>query len=587
MPMQVRGAVAYVARSKAVPVLSKDRRGYRGGSISATIGSRDGIVAGHFVERDTRLIEGMSFVGPDRLTARDQAVYELLLAVAREQGVERDFHQVDVRAVRKFLRAREWSTKRSTDCRLDRIRESVDRLSGTIVRHRHQNRYGAAYAPGPLVKAELHVDPECGKAIVDFSLADPVRHAIATSRSYTWLELDAFTGFTNRYTARLYRFLALRAGYDGSLGKRWEIAPIDLARLLNYPIDGRGALHLASFERRCVNPALADITREVRAFRVSCRRRPVAGRGASFDTIVFEIVRHPRPLHHHKAADVAARLAPLAAAGRYPADHLPSRLVLGRAETMTGHTAEKLHEGWQVALDRAKADPQAECIPDLPGYVLLQTIRWRDADTAFAEWAEAVHRHGSIPTPARVCLHPVDPDTLEPSMRFLVNPGALQALRTFAGKMLGTRKPEVVETLLAAEPDDMTMQLVVKADTAIGGRLMAACRHAAAEGLEYRQWGIGLMLLSGGRPKEAIEAFDDLLSGPRPNLAFAPATVAVNPAREQQTGVARDRAASVERDLLHEPADLSGLMDDPEPPAFHTEESDDSGDDDETDAIPY
>jgi hypothetical protein len=588
VPMEVRGAVAYVARSTASPVLGKDRRGYRGASIVAAIGARDATIAGHFVERDTRLINGMESVGRDNLTARDQAIYELMLAVAREEGVERDFHQIDVRAIARFLRARRGSTKGGSDCRLDRLMESIDRLTGTIVRYRHRNRYGATYAPGPLIKAEIHVDRATGRALLDYSLSDPVKHAIDTSRSYTWLELDAFAGFSNRYTARLYRHLALRAGYDGSLGKRWAIAPAELAGLLNYPLGTDGTLHMSSFERRCLIPAMADIHREVRGFSVSVQRTAKAHRGASDETLVFEIVRHEKPLHHHKAADVAGRLAPLAAAGRYPADHLPSRLLLGRAQTMTGHAAEKLLEGWHVALDRAKADPQTECIPGLAGYVLLQTIRWQDADRAFAEWAKAVHRHGSIPAPVRIYLHPVDPGELEPSMRLLVKPSTLQALRGFAGKLIGRRSIPAMEALLAGTLDEKSTRLVAEADAAVGGRLFAACRHAAALGLDYRQWGLGVMLLTGGRPAEAIEALDELLTGtackrlPADRSALSERPVAVD--RSVQPPVAEHARHA---DPLHEPPDLSGLMEDAEPPIFHLAAGEQLDDPDETDSIPY
>lgn len=383
MPLEIKGPVAYVARSKSAPVLGKDRRGYRGGSIVKAISSRDAIIAGHFVERDVRLINGMSIVGEDRLTARDHAIYQLMLAVAREEGIERDFHRIDTRDVARFLSARQRSTKRGADFRLGRLRESVERLTNTTVRYRHRNRYGASYAPAALVKAEIHEYPVAGHAILDFTIAEPVRHAVLTSRSYTWLELDAFAGFSSSYAAKLYPHLALRAGYDGSLGKRWEIAPAELARLAGFPVDRAGKLHLASFERRCLKPALADITRHVRGFRVTCQRQPRTGRGASGETIVFEIVVRTKPLHHHKAADVPAHLAPLAAAGRYAASQLPSRLVLGRAVAMTGHSAEELHQGWQDALDRAHAAPQAECIEGLAGYVLLQTICWQNADNAF------------------------------------------------------------------------------------------------------------------------------------------------------------------------------------------------------------
>src|SRR5690606_16785765 len=115
----------------------------------------------------------------------------------------------------------------------------------------------------------------------------------------------------------------------------------------------------------------------------------------------------------------------------------------------------------------------------------------------FAEWVEAVHRHGSIPAPVRVTLQPVDPETLEPSMRVLVRQRTLQALRAFAAKLVGVANVPALDALLAGA-DDKTIRMVRQADAAIGGRLLTACRHAAENGLDYRQWGLGVMLLTGG-----------------------------------------------------------------------------------------
>ena len=583
MPIEMRGTVAYVARSKTSPVLGRDRRGYRGGSIVEAIADRDAIVAGHFVERDTRLIQGMRIVGDDRLTARDQAVYQLMLAVARERGIENDFHQIDTRSVARFLRARQRSEQPCIDARLARLRESVERLSCTIVRYGHRNSYGGAYAPGPLVKAAIHEDPVSGKAILDFSLADATKHAISTSRSYTWLELDAFAGFRSRYTPRLYQHLALRAGYDGTLGKQWKLAPAELARLLNYRPGAGGTFRASSFERRCLGPALADISREVRGFRVSCERRKEAVRGAPVEMFVFDIVPRIKPLHHHKAADVPAHLAPLAAAGRHSADHLPSRLVLGRAQTLTGHSAEALHEGWQVALERANADPQVECIEGLPGYVLLQTIRWQDADRAFAAWVEAVRHHGSMPAPVRIVLTPVTPDKLEPSLRALVEPRMRRALHVLAGRVKEIGIVQAMDTLLHAS--DETTHIVRQADAAIGGRLLSAGQHAAAGRLDPHQWGSCLTLLAGGRPREAIEAFDEMRSGIEGTTSGG--TAPISSAWTEYGAFETELLAETdETDPLHEPPDLSNMMDVAEPPTVRGE-PDNHDDPMETDAIPY
>lgn len=395
MPMRVEaGRYAHYRKSSAAPVTSEQRKGYRG-ELSVLEALEADATLMPIVERDARLIEGIRIVGADDLTARDQALYQLLLDVAREQGIDRGLHQLPTDRVWTYLQGRE--TKEIVDRRPERLQDSLVRLTRTVVRYTWRDQYNRAYGVRSLLSsADVYEDMASGAAHMDYSIPDAVRYAIQSTSSYTHLSLSAFAAFRSRYSARLYQHLALRAGYDGPAGKVWNIPPIDLAKLLNYPV--RKGLHYASFRKRCLTPAMEDIKEHVGAFKVCMKEEPGPGRGRPIVKLIFEITDVWRSLETYKAADVDVRLHPLEQAGRHPAEHVPSRLMQGRAVTLTGHRPEPLLAAWQDALDLAKSDRYAEIIPGrMRAYELGQMLQWQGLKAAYATWVYAVHAHGSIP----------------------------------------------------------------------------------------------------------------------------------------------------------------------------------------------
>jgi hypothetical protein len=539
MPVEFRGSTAFFARApKEDRILGKERKGYRGGSLLAALAGTQAIsVEGYEVERDARLVEGLKILGADKLTARDEALYQLMLAVAREQCVDSPFHRVDVGRVWEFLQSRE--EKETIDRRLDRLQDSLVRLTQTVVKYTHRDQYGKTYGAMSMVSAAIHEDLQSGTAVLDYTLPDAVKYAVLTSFEYSWMELAAFAGFDSRYAPRLYQHLARRAGMTGGLGKEWKVSPLELAKLLNYSVE-KGHLHYASFRRRCLEPAIRDIAREVKNFAVSLTETKGAGRGRPVVELVFVITDVAKPFHSYQAADVPAHLAPLAAAGRHPVESLPSRLFLGRAVTLTGHTAERLHRGWQDALDAAKADPQGEIVPGLRGYEILQLVSWQDADRAFERWATAVNSHGSISSAATrpPAVRTSAPAPVEDRLQVLTSKKALVAFTAAFGPLIRFHLDSVRDVAQAHAHVDATLAhlaaevpFFLEADALLDGRLTAACRYAADNRLPHKRWLGWIMHLRASDPARAIEDLDALLAGlPAPVPPVAPQPEAAAPA---------------------------------------------------------
>ena len=94
MPMTVvAGRFAHYRKSNADPVPTEKRSNFRG-ELSVLAALQADAAKMPQVPRDVRLIEGMKIVGADDLTARDQALYQLLLEIARLRSIpagEQDF----------------------------------------------------------------------------------------------------------------------------------------------------------------------------------------------------------------------------------------------------------------------------------------------------------------------------------------------------------------------------------------------------------------------------------------------------------------------------------------------------------------
>lgn len=462
-------------------IKGRDRKGIRAKDYEAQVSDPDSHLFDDPVEHDRPrvMIETMRLVNAEdglQMTARDWAVYELLMSHARRNGISQEWHTVDARVISGFLRE---------EHKLARIEDAARRIGHTFVRFdfrqgSHRSRRGDM----PLLVAEIREDLMAGTACVRFSVPEPVREAILGAGDYAMLQLDLFAMFTCRYTARLYQRLAWMSGRPKCEERRWAVAPEKLARMLLYPVPADGSLHVGSFTKRAVEPALADLqsefVRDEMAFRVRMLDPERGeGRGRPIQNLVFEVTQRSRRLNTRKAARLST-VEMNAVRENDPAlewNELPGQLLVGRAMTQTGMDGVTLSRGFRAAVGSAKADLNAEVLPGLQGGLLLSVLQRSGVNAAFSMWAGLVSDMDAVPTqrppggriadaaegkPAPVCLAeplpqpglgasrpkaeeppvlgpkgPADPEARRARHKELTVEAALDLLATLDGRMRG------------------------------------------------------------------------------------------------------------------------------------------------------
>lgn len=374
--------VVHVRKSRR-PVRGEDRKGIRAADLmKALTDPIEAMKTSPMTEKPRVLIETVRVVGEDLMTAHDTAIYERLLAHARDEGIDQDSHEIAVSALTKYLEVRN----------VDRIVESLERITRTVVRYDIQDEEIRRRGAMPLILAEVAEDLRSGTATLTYAIPGPIRRVVLAARDYAWLEINAFAGFKCRYSGRLYQRLALRAGYDDALRKPWEISPLQLATELGYPLERDGTLHYASFVRRCLEPAMTDIKECVTRFAASWEvGRRGEGRGRPVETLIFTVTASRKRFEEHRAAYLSR--PGLAESRADDPDHsdgeLPGMLFIGRAMTLTGRDEFTLIREWKAALKEAKANPSGHVNGvGMQGGFLLSVLKKEGVGAAFAMWSE-------------------------------------------------------------------------------------------------------------------------------------------------------------------------------------------------------
>lgn len=347
--------------------------------------------------RPREMIESMRVVGKDRLTARDHALYEGLVARAQEAGIAAPAHTVPLADLMRYL---------GTD-EIGRLKDSFERLAGTTVTYSSND--GTREKCGWLhLLTEIHLDhhrrsPE--KSTVTYTLPATVRQMLAEPSSYAKVELLAYPGFTCRYTPRLYPRLALRAGYSHEVAGfgmplKWEVEPKALAEEIGYPTD---PFRFANFERDCLGPVMDDIKGNVRRFTASCELKRGSGRGRPVEAVVFKFTKARSLLAESQRRDLTSEQKARIAAPdhEHDASELPSDVVIAKACSMLRRDSDEISLGYRHALSRAKADPSAALGHGVMGGDLLWARTNLGADGAFEIWANAQTPGKEIPSPDR------------------------------------------------------------------------------------------------------------------------------------------------------------------------------------------
>jgi len=122
---------------------------------------------------------------------------------------------------------------------------------------------GTVYGDALLVIAEIREDLLADSSCLRYSIPEPVREAILEATAYAMLQLRLFPLLKSRYTAQLYlRLAGLATSPDHGPTRRWEVAPLDLTRMLSCLLGEDGGLHAGNFLRPLSNPLLRTRSRK-------------------------------------------------------------------------------------------------------------------------------------------------------------------------------------------------------------------------------------------------------------------------------------------------------------------------------------
>lgn len=164
--------------------------------------------------------------------ANDVALFWRLFAQARLDGMHRSMHSIRMSDLRHYLGYRSTA----------RVRQCLERLANAEM----TCDYGRGRVTAPMVEL-VDVDADDvlwmtgepgfrkGDTLIHFRLPESLREAVLQSREYAWVDLNALSRFTCKYTTSVYMRLCLVAGRSRSEWRKFSLSKADVKRVLGMP----------------------------------------------------------------------------------------------------------------------------------------------------------------------------------------------------------------------------------------------------------------------------------------------------------------------------------------------------------------
>ncbi|MCJ8237817.1 replication initiation protein [Peteryoungia algae] len=423
------------------------------------------------IAKPTVLIESAEIVGESRTSAKDMALTEALLAIARDVNITKPYHEVRASVLLDYLGITS----------VDRLVDSLTRIQSTSVKYdvrdfTAKKRYRRAVSliqfmiesdlAGPKASKAIRDKIERGSSILRFSVPEVVREVFVLPKPYTWINLCSVSQFKNKYSNGLYQLLAVKAGHDQRYRTPLVISAQDLAIKLGWSHARAKPFNAALFLQRVVKPALEDIRACVEEFDVI------------FDEPERDSSKHGRPLEDLKFWVLVKQnhlLSSSALKGKkrqkvgtqlrtrvtlpdsiHPQEWLPSidaisrvshqlreanPFSLGRIAGENRRRPMTLALAWRTTLDAIVANPDVQVSVDLTGHDILSALDnpYIGVDRIFEQWALS-HRMGLsyLGVPVRTSIKPLPtPQRLPPEKMFLhpVSYGSLARMESYANDL--------------------------------------------------------------------------------------------------------------------------------------------------------
>jgi hypothetical protein len=318
------------------------------------------------------VVRTMRLVNAEHLASRDLAVYWLLFATARQQGIHRERHSITYSAVAKYLGTRN----------LQRVRDALDRLNITDVRY-DCNQDGTRNQGAKLIDiAEFDPNqPFNGRTEIYFSLPAVLRRAVQKSKDYAMVDINALSRLKSRYAITLYIRLCYLSGMYDVSRHVWELGTEKMADILSFPrkryrkanlmaavrqaieeIKGLSKLH-RRFDLDCSEPN--EFTEQYQISVGSSSKRVAEAAPAELSAEEYEVVyaRNVLPLEAH---------------------HYPSVLRLRQAATVVGHSTRIVSHEWRT--DVWGATHYGADVAGMEAEDFLRELRYGNLEKVFDWW---------------------------------------------------------------------------------------------------------------------------------------------------------------------------------------------------------
>lgn len=341
------------------------------------------------VEKPGALIKHLRIIGAmgeggeikDVLTSQGHALYELLMASARIQGIEQGEFRVAADDAKKFLGIEH----------NDRLQGLIDQLYDTQVEYDFRVPGYQRKGIMPLLLPDTTID-DSGRWYITYSIHNAIKQIILGRHHYTKLEITAFPKFSCKYTARLYPRLALLAGQD-EIYRSWKVTPDELARDIGFQFSS--SFHFGNFEKGCLRKVMCDIDAHITRFTATCEIVRKPGRGNPVDYLLFMVSPRETILQEQRKAPLTAeQYAELNAALKNENTfhgEMPSSELLRQGATQTGHDPIELLALWKSALSQMHSYPTMS-LPDtnelVSGDEVFGLLSEQGIGAAFAHWCQ-------------------------------------------------------------------------------------------------------------------------------------------------------------------------------------------------------
>lgn len=377
------------------------------------------------IDKPTVLIETAKVLNEGRSSAKDMALFEALLAIARRQGMENESCSVTVSTLMSFIHVD----------KIERLCDALIRIAETTVffdfreegtrkrrkKFRHLVQlFDLEFDDHSDKRGSIRDRLESDSATLTFNIPLEIRQLYLAPRPYTWLSLAAIAQFRSMYTNAIYQMLAVKASHDEPLRTPLTIKAGDLAEKIGWA-GGNGPFKANFFMKRVIEPVLEDLrdNRDLTGFdvefqepqRLPGRGRPLANlefkvvvpkrevpvddpdavrrKRGRIGKVVREALEQPDPFYEKEWFPSLSTFSAVCHRKRMAEGYFGFQATIARKHN-TVALPRDLDARWRHALDIAHTDPEKPISQKMIGFDILNALDdWRTGgiDKVFERWA--------------------------------------------------------------------------------------------------------------------------------------------------------------------------------------------------------